>query len=310
MMSDGSILAASSFTTDGKQATIRLPGDTSMTPPIGAVASVLLASTDPELVRQWSMRAKAAREKDVLELYKEGKRHELEGIIATVNTEGLTFRIDGQDVPVKLDRASAFFFAHPAIDAEALADVNVRSGSVWAVAKLALTPAGVEVETPSGLKQTLPLESIAKISFARGRIVHLSDLEPTLVEHTPFFDTNWDYKRDTNFSGQTPSVAGQSFSKALALHSRTKIEYDLDRHYRRFETSLGIDDEAGTLGDAMVRISGDGKLLWEGEVAAGQSAKPVVLPVTGVDLLTLEVDFGRGLDLGDHVIFGDVKVIK
>jgi hypothetical protein len=251
-----------------------------------------------------------ARTHDVLELHKDGKRHELDGIIANVNGEGLLFRIDGQEVPVRRERVTAIYFAHRAVETEALADVLDISGSTWAVRSLGLAADHLTITTPDGIELRLPVKDLQRISFARGRIIHLSDLEPSLVQHTPFFDTSWDYQRDRNFTGGPLRVAGATFSKGLALHSRTVLEYDLKGEYRRFETSVGIDDGAGLLGDAVVRISADGKPLWEGRVVAGEAARPLVLPIAKAQALVLEVDFGDQLDLGDHVVFGDAKIIK
>jgi hypothetical protein len=130
------------------------------------------------------------------------------------------------------------------------------------------------------------------------------------MQHTPFFDVGWDFRRDSSLSGQPIRIGGVEYTKGLAVHSKTLLEYNLAGRYRLFETVVGIDDSSGPLGDAVVRVLADQRPLFEATVRAGQPGKPVSVNVQNADKLVLEVDYGNRLDLGDHVVFANARLIK
>jgi hypothetical protein len=166
------------------------------------------------------------------------------------------------------------------------------------------------VRTPSGVEARLPVRDLVRIHFARGRLMFLSDLEPTRVEHTPFFDRSWEYRRDANLDHRPIRIHGVEYAKGVVAHSRTCLEYPLDGKYRRFEATAGIEDSSGDEGDAIVRVLGDGRVLWEGRVRAGAAPTAASCSVEGVQSLRLEVDYGENLDLGDHVAWAEARVVK
>lgn len=130
------------------------------------------------------------------------------------------------------------------------------------------------------------------------------------MQHTPFFDVGVEYRRDANLMGGPIRIKGVDFAKGLVVHSKTVLEYELAGKFRRFECILGVEDSAGDLGDAIVRIQVDGKQVYEAQVQAGQPGQQVSLPVENGQKLQLEVDFGRLFDLGDHVVFGNARLVK
>ena len=60
----------------------------------------------------------------------------------------------------------------------------------------------------------------------------------------------------------------------------------------------------------MCQVLADGGPLFESELKGGEAPRELDLDVTDVKLLTLFVDFGKELDIGDRVAFGDAKLIK
>ena len=81
---------------------------------------------------------------------------------------------------------------------------------------------------------------------------------------------------------------------------------------RRFEALVGLDDRGGREGSVRVRVLADGKPLDLGddhELTAGDSLS-VRVDVTGAKELTLEVDFGKGGPVQDHVDWVDARFVK
>jgi hypothetical protein len=107
-------------------------------------------------------------------------------------------------------------------------------------------------------------------------------------------------------------LGGQSFDKGLGVHSRTALTYRLDGKYRRFEAVVGLDDASGRRGHVTVRILVDGVDRTPEtvrELAHGGGAKAVRVDLRGAKALTLDVDFGRGADVQDHLNWGDARLI-
>ena len=67
----------------------------------------------------------------------------------------------------------------------------------------------------------------------------------------------------------------------------------------------------GYLGQAIVRVVGDGKMLFEQSDARGdQPPFDVSVNLSGVQRLTLEVDFGKGQDVGDRVVWANARLLR
>ncbi|MCA8990000.1 MAG: NPCBM/NEW2 domain-containing protein, partial [Planctomycetaceae bacterium] len=63
-------------------------------------------------------------------------------------------------------------------------------------------------------------------------------------------------------------------------------------------------------GNVDLTITGDGQELFSGTVTARDKALPIDLDVSNKQFLQITVDFGKGLDIGDHLDLADAKLIK
>ena len=111
----------------------------------------------------------------------------------------------------------------------------------------------------------------------------------------------------------TPLRLGNKvYARGLCLHSKTQLKYRLGGEYRRLQTVIGIDHLVASngYGDCRLVISGDGKSLFEADVKAKDSPRPIDLDVEGVVMLEIQVDFGGNLDISDHLDLADAKLVK
>jgi hypothetical protein len=307
---DGSRFGCQSFETDGRDAAFALEDGERRSLPIERISAALL-SDDPHEAADWIGKSTASRKSDLLVFAREGKRLSLEGTINSIGPEKLLFTFEGDDLPIRRERVRALYFAQrgQAISKKSLAVATDVRGNAWAVRDWRWAD-GLSLETPAGLSIQIPEAQVASLDFAAGRLSYLSDLEPTAVQHTPYFDVPWNYRRDQNFHGGPLIANGKRFAKGLAVHSKTMLEYELGGNYRTFLTAVAVEDSGGPRGDAEVRILVDGKRAWEARVRAGEPIRQVSLKIPGAGRLVLEVDYGKGLDLGDHIVFGDARVVQ
>ncbi|HLU46454.1 MAG TPA: NPCBM/NEW2 domain-containing protein [Planctomycetota bacterium] len=177
-----------------------------------------------------------------------------------------------------------------------------------------ITADAVEIRlpgAPDSATVTLPRAKLARISFASDRIVFLSSIEPRRAEEVPVVGTPIGYAKDRSVSGGPLRLAGRTYYRGLGVRSRTTLEYALDGQYRAFAATIGIDDAAGDKGGVTFRVSADGKSLYEKDLRAGAPPEVVSLPLEGVDVLSLEVDYGPdGSDLGDHAVWGAARLTR
>jgi hypothetical protein len=95
------------------------------------------------------------------------------------------------------------------------------------------------------------------------------------------------------------------------VHSRCVLVYDIGQACERFRSRLGFEQPAGRLGRVAVRVLAGDRVLYENPDLRGD-LPPVDLDfdITGQRQLTLEVDFGKGQDVGDRVIWGNARLVR
>jgi hypothetical protein len=100
------------------------------------------------------------------------------------------------------------------------------------------------------------------------------------------------------------------FEKGLSLHSRCEVVYRLPTTFRQLVAETGIDPRVRDGGKVKFIVIGDEKRLFESELVRGEAAKSLRIDLSGVNRLTILVDFGRDLDVGDFVNLGDARLLK
>lgn len=239
-----------------------------------------------------------------------------EGVIQGANDVGtrLQFKARGLDTVSNLDvaRLRAIYFqrSNTGPGDKAIARISDTFGNTFTVTSYVMGAPFCQVTLQTGQQLKLLASTISKFDLTPGKLVYLSDLEPAKVEETPILAELYRFRRDKNLEGGPLSVGRRVYSKGLALHSRTVLEYDI-RGFSSFRCILGLDDAMAGSAHAIVRIEADDKELLK-TVVSSKDNKPqeLNLPMTGVQKLRLVVEYGDDLDLGDHVNFADARLIK
>ena len=159
----------------------------------------------------------------------------------------------------------------------------------------------------------MPLAKVASLDLYQGKAVYASDLKPIRYEYFPYLDDRWDYTRDGGVDGLDLRLAGSTYDKGLGLHSHSRLTYAVPPGCRRFDALVGLDDRGGRRGSVRIRLLADGKpidLDGDRELTAAGGPLRVNVDVSGAKELTLEVDFGRGGPVQDHVDWADARFVK
>jgi hypothetical protein len=143
--------------------------------------------------------------------------------------------------------------------------------------------------------------------------VYLSDLRPRDYKHTPYLGMRWPYTLDASVAGHELRVGGSTYDKGIGMHSESRLTFELGGGYQWFEAWVGLDDQTGREGSAVIGVLVDGKPRDLGpakELTGAGKPLPIRLRVAGARELTLVVLFGRHGDVQDHVDWADARLIK
>lgn len=114
---------------------------------------------------------------------------------------------------------------------------------------------------------------------------------------------------DRSTDGNPLTIGGKEFARGLGTHARSEIEFSLGAGFRRFQASVGADDEktGATVG---FEVLVDGLKRFEsGLMKKGDPAKEVDVDVTGAKSLLLVVNDGGDGITDDHADWAEARLI-
>jgi hypothetical protein len=159
-------------------------------------------------------------------------------------------------------------------------------------------------------------EAIVALQPLGGRAVYLSDLKPIGYKHIPYLQLSWPYETDHNVAGDQLRSGGRLFAKGLGMHSASRLTYNLDREYRRFEARLAVDDSTAGRGSVVFRLFvDDGSGMWQPKfnspkVRGGDTPVAMSVDLTGAKRISLLVEFADRGDELDDADWLDARLIK
>lgn len=276
---------------------------------IAQIVTLTAPGTTPELLAQLAPGDEAATE-DVCLVQRGQNRATVRGTLRRTSEKGIVFERAGKELVVPWERLVALHTARAAARPAAVA-VHLRSGDVFCGRISGGDEHGVTLASATLGSLSAEWPEIERIQVRSDRVVILTDLRMARYEMEPLLGVRWEPGVDRSLTGAALLLGGEPVARGLVLHSRALAAYELGGRFRQFAARVGIADEMQSRGDAGVRIRGDGRVLWEAErVRGGEAPRGVLVDVDGVMELTLEIDYGRELDLADHVVFGMARLIR
>lgn len=233
----------------------------------------------------------------------------LRGAVRRVDASGIRFHWNGRELPLEWGRLAGVRFARPQ-GRTASTVVNTRDGMIFAGRPLRSDDAGLVLRSSAFDSLKLPWDRVARLDVRSGKIFYLSDAIPQNFEFDPLFGPAWGYAMNRTFSGGTVHLSGRAFSKAITMHSQSRMFFAVPEEASRFAATVGVLD-AYPHGRVAVRVLGDDRVLWSAEdVKGGEEPREVSVDIRGVHVLQLAVDWGADMDLGDHVAWGQARLVR
>jgi hypothetical protein len=315
---DGSALVGSAYTAADARAQLTLLSGRTIELPIADIRCVRLEPQSEAIAAEWSRILARELLSDLLVIHKSDSIDYHKGVLGDVTGDSVGFKLAGGPATVSRGKVHGLVYYHAGNRLLPASDCTVvdAAGSRWSARSLALAGETLSWTTPSGIPVSRPLAELAEVNF---KIAYLSDFRPESVEWTPYFGTGKELpsrtalyapREDRSLESGPLQLEGKTYRKGVTAHSRTRLVYRLPAEFSRFFATVGIDDHVRPLGNVRLVIEGDGRVLWEGTVAGTDPAKPLELDIKGVRRLAILVDFGKDLDIGDHLDLCEARLIK
>ncbi|QDT54705.1 NPCBM/NEW2 domain protein [Caulifigura coniformis] len=276
-------------------------------------AAVIEVSSKDVIMKTLSLdRSQISTEGDTVFAKAEGNA--LQAVVGTVKGiegESLQFEFQGKVRGIKLARVASIMrkrAANPTASTQALVQLSNAMRLCGRPKSLSGSTAVLELPWQQPFK--LGRSSMKSFSVWNGRAVALTDLEPSGVEYTPFLDRVLPYSTNESLTGSPLAIGNATYERGLCVHSGTRLTYDLGGAFEKLRLQVGLQKEDGLRGQAVVRIKGDDSVLAEKPVAGSAPAETVDVSLAGKRMLVIEIDYGDGLDVGDHVVIGQPVLVR
>lgn len=278
-----------------------------------ALAAIRFAAV-PDAAAERDMQARMAapnRPRDELLMLGPSGPVAVGGALEALDDKVWEFRYGQRVRREPLDRAYAVILGGRAWQVPpAAARIAFVDGSSFSGLIRSIGPTDVEIDPSFGGRRAMPWDRIARIDLRSGRVVALASLTLAREESRGFFGYAWPRHVDRAFDGGRLHIGRRQFARGLAVHSFSRLQYELSEPFQSFAANIGLEDESGA-GNAVFVVRGDDKPLFDsGPVRAGDAPRAILVPLIGVRVLTLEVQYGEGLDVGDRAVWADARLIR
>lgn len=236
----------------------------------------------------------------------------VEGIIKEITADTVHFELDGELVKIKREKLEGLiYFQPPGRElVAAVCRLTDSSRSIWNAKAIQLEGTTLLVSSAAGAKSRIPLSALRQLDYSVVNTQYLDAIDPDSWEWQPFFESRVAAGNLQRFSGRglpdgdassAMRLGGRSYDRGLQMRSRTVATFRIPKDAQRFLATVGIDDRLGESGNVQLLIRGDNRQLYSQSIVGGAEPQEVSLDVSGVRRLTLLVDYGDELDIGDYL---------
>lgn len=236
------------------------------------------------------------------------------GIMTEAGKDGFVLTpANGNAVTVALNASTSLLFASPPEGRKTLPPaylVRLTSGSVVAAEVIAFAAGKLTLTSAGKALASLPLSQVVSIEHTGGPVAWLSTREPTKVESTPYFDANFPPRMDASVTGGPIRFGGQTFTRGIGVHSRSRLSFALQPGDTTFRTRYAIDGNQ-PLADVDVTILLDDQPVHTNKGFKSGTLSPLIeIPLGQAKTLTLVVDYGKNLDVQDRLNWIEPAIVR
>lgn len=235
----------------------------------------------------------------------------LPGVLEALSATEWDFRVGQRRRRGPIDRLYAVVLAAATSAPRPALRVHLRSGDDFGARLLSADAAAVQLTTPFAAALRLDWSAVERLEFRSPRVEFLSDLKPVRVESRGTFGHPWPWRADAGLFGGPLRIGERLFAKGLATHAYSRLTYDLNEPFQRFDAVVGLDAADAPAGCAIFRVLVDDKPAFDsGPIRAADPPRDLSVPLAGARRLAIVLDFGPDLDLGDRGVWGQARLVR
>ena len=316
ILTDGSVLPASSLTLTGGSLAASVPGLGDVALPAAGVRAVRFRPVAGDDADRWAELVETDTDADLAVVRRGDRLDRVAGSVGGITEEAVSFLLNGSAIDLPRGKANlvGVVLANRPVDAKPAAVVRPAAGGSLNAAAVSLDGGTLSVTLTTGPTLALPLAGIAGIDFAAGSVTPLADLE---TRGESQFTRSWTDEpvpvgRDRNLDGGGIVIAGRAFERGLVLFAPAELSWRLPKDAARLRATAGIEDARRSLGvgEVDLTITGDGRELFAGRLTHADEPTELDLDLAGVRVLTITVGPGAHLFDGDHLALGGARITK
>ncbi len=157
----------------------------------------------------------------------------------------------------------------------------------------------------------VPLGELAQVHVLNASVAYLSDREPDRFLYEAYVGPTRPFRRDLSVAGQPLRLGKRTYDRGLGTQSRTLLAYRLEPKARRFQALVGLDDQAGPLGNVAFKVVLDGKTRFESPpMGVGEPPRAVDVDIEGGKVLVLITEFGERGDVQDSADWVEARIVR
>ncbi|MBC7855482.1 MAG: NPCBM/NEW2 domain-containing protein [Pirellulaceae bacterium] len=255
--------------------------------------------------------AAPSADQDRLFIKIEDKVDSAAGIFKSLSEKEFQFELGGESKTLPREKLFGFVVAQGSADDDpAKALITLRDGSLLAGEIDSLSGGKLAASLPGGSKFEIPQEALASIALRSSRLAFLSDLKPVEEEQRSlaFMDVPW--QKDRSVQSRTLTLGQRTFEKGIGCHAECRLTFAADGKWDVLAAVIGIDAETMGKGDCIFVVVADGETVFTRRVKGTDPPQEIQVEIPRAKRVTLAVEAGAGLDLGDHADWCDVRFIK
>lgn len=238
---------------------------------------------------------------------------ELQGRVTAFTENGVEFTADVGPLSIESERLAAIAF-DPSLRAKRSSArgtlVGFADGSIVFATSIEVKNRTTELVLADD--SPLSADDIEPVYLQPlfGEVAFLSDQRPSGYRHIPYLNTPWDYRLDANVDGTRLRAGASIYTKGVGMHSASRLTWQLDKRYRRFEADLAIDDKTENRGSVVFRVFAGSRELYKSPVIrGGDRPLPISVDLRDVRQLSLIVDFADRADVLDHADWLNARLV-
>ncbi len=188
---------------------------------------------------------------------------------------------------------------------------SLADGSSIAFRELTAGPSDSEKNLRISDDSVLTVRSneLVQIVIPSPRLRFLSELPPSAVTEQPVLALPRSWQKDRNVRGERLSANGELFEHGIGVQAGTSLTWDLPPGALEFVAIIQRTPPASAGGTCEFVVLADDREVFRRSMTADSPAESIRVPLGQSARITLRVEDGGDLDLGDHANWCDAHLL-